>query len=102
MSKTVNVKFRKAHPQYSYFPGDTGKIDAVSAEKLLDEGYIIIVPEKDDVINPLPEDLPVRDILFDNGFDTVDKIREAGSSLTDVKGIGKNTLKLIHDYLEQE
>ena len=99
MAKLVNIKFLKPHPAYAYFTGDTGKINADKAAKLIKDGYIIIAPEKDDINNPLPEDLPARDILFENGFDTVEKVKQAGESILDISGIGKGTLKQLETYL---
>ncbi len=111
MGNMVNVVFRTPHPDYGYFAGQSGKIDAVKAQKLLQEGYIIIAPEKEDsgipptdpleVINPLPPDFPARIILFEAGFDTIDKVLQAGESLTDIKGIGKGTIRQIDNWCKK-
>jgi len=113
MGNMVNVIFRMSHPDYGYFAGQSGIIDAGKAQKLLHEGYIIIAPEKEDagsppadvapleVVNPLPADFPARVILFEAGFDTVAKVVEAGESLTDIKGIGKGFLRQIDAWCKK-
>lgn len=98
----IKVKWVKPHPKYAYFTGDVGSVKADKVKELLDKGYIIPVPsQEDEKKNPLPEDLPARDILFDAGFDTAEKVKEAGESLSDVKGIGRGTLKQLAEYFEK-
>jgi hypothetical protein len=101
----AKVKFLKSHPAYSYFAGDSGEITDEAASKLLSQGFIIIVPEPEKreskkVVNPLPEDLPGRDKLFEVGFDSILKIKEAGDSLLDA-GISNTTFKKIVSYLKK-
>jgi hypothetical protein len=97
----IKVKWLKAHHAYAYSKGNIGTVDAEKAPVLIEGGYIIPVPDKeDDEVNPLPEDLPVRDLLFENGFDTIEKIKEAGDAITDIKGIGKGTLKTLAEWFE--
>jgi hypothetical protein len=104
-NKTIKVKFNKSHPKLAYFEGDVAKIPAQTASKykLLEKGYVINLPVDGDVddINKLPEDIPSRDILFEAGYDTIEKIKKAGESLIDVKGIGKGTLKQIESWFEE-
>jgi hypothetical protein len=101
--KTIKVKFNKAHPKLAYFTGDVAKITAhtVSKYKLLEKGYVINLPDDEGDLNTLPEDLPSRDILFEAGYDTIEKIKKAGESLTDVKGVGKGTLKQLETWFEE-
>lgn len=98
----VNVIFVKAHPKYAYFTGETGEIDSAEASRLMKEGYVMPLADTSPVTggdkNPLPEDLPVRDLLWAEGFDAVEKIVEAGESLQEIKGIGKKTYVDIMDY----
>jgi hypothetical protein len=99
--KVINVKWLKPHWAYSYSAGETGSVFADVAPSLLKGGFILPAPDKDnDKVNPLPEDLPVRDLLFENGFETVEKIKEAGEAITDIKGIGKGTLKQLAEWFE--
>lgn len=95
--KFVNVKFLKPAPGFAYKEGDTGIVLAEKAPELLKFGYIIIIPETERN-NPLPEDLPARDKLFDAGYDTIEKIKEAGDSLTEI-GLSKTIIKKIQTYL---
>jgi hypothetical protein len=102
----VKVKWLKAHPKFAYVAGDVGYVTPEWAEKLLPEGYIIPIPEaeivefKKDPVNPLPDDLPGRDKLFTAGFDSLEKIKEAGDGLLDVVGISNAMLKKIKKYLK--
>lgn len=98
----IKVKFLKSHPEFAYFKGDVGEITEDNAARLLESGHIIILPEGsgEGDENTLPEDLPARDILFAEGFDTAEKVKEAGESITDIKGIGKATYKQIVAYFE--
>ncbi len=103
MSKQdIKVKWVKPHPRYAYFAGDVGTVKVEKVKELLDKGYIIPIPDQEDKKdNPLPEDLPARDILYEAGFDTVEKVKEAGESLADIKGIGKGTLKQLAEYFKK-
>lgn len=122
MSKLVNVIFRESHPKYGYFAGQRGKIYADKALELLQSGHVIIAPDLDDnpdpvpvliasqyvkdpgppvIENPLPTDFPSRLLLFEAGFDTVDKVLQAGEAITDIKGIGKGTLKQIDNWVKK-
>jgi hypothetical protein len=98
--KYVKVKFRKAHPQFAYAEGNVGQVTEDNAALLLESGHVIMLPDDEDLDNLLPEDMPARDILFKAGYESIEKIREAGDSISEVKGIGKNLLKQIKDYLD--
>lgn len=97
----VKVKFRKSHPEFAYNAGDIGSVTEASAAKLVESGHIILLPEDSADENTLPEDMPGRELLFAEGFDTAEKVKEAGESITDIKGIGKATYKLIVEYLQK-
>jgi hypothetical protein len=99
--KYVKVKWVKAHWDYAISAGDVGIVDALRAPQLLEKGFIIPIPDAEDVKdNPLPEDFPARSVLFNAGFDNLDKIREAGDSLLDA-GISNTTLKKVKAYLNK-
>jgi len=104
----IKVKFLKSHPDYGYFAGDTGLISPKAAEKLLQGGYIMLIPEAEiynapipERINPLPEDMPGRERLFDAGFVTIEEIKEAGDSLLDA-GISNTILKRVKTFLKDK
>jgi hypothetical protein len=97
--KFIKVLWLKAHFKYAYNTGDNGYVDAEKAPALMREGFIMPIPETEEVkVNPLPEDLPGRTALFHTGFDTMAKIRAAGDSILDA-GISNTTLKKIKTYL---
>lgn len=99
--KTIKVKFLKSHPEFAYNKGDIAVLTNEHAAALHKSGHVMLLPddEDDEKINPLPEDLPGRDILFRAGFDTVEKIAEAGDSLVDA-GISNTMLKKVKAYLK--
>jgi hypothetical protein len=99
--KFINVIWLKSHPLYAYNKDDKGIIDAEKAPALMASGYILPVPDTESEIvkvNPLPADLPGRTILFDAGFDNIQKIKDAGDSLLDA-GISKTTLSKVKKYV---
>lgn len=96
----IKVRWVKAHWDFAYSEGQIGYVTAKNAEMLLKGGFIIPLPDEDEeVVNPLPKDLPGRDILFNSGFDTIEKIKEAGDSLLDA-GISTTTMKKVKAYLK--
>lgn len=109
----IKVKWLKSHFKFAYAAGDVGYVTPEWAEKLLADGYILPVPDAEKEypvdatgpapkINALPEDLPARDKLFAAGFDTIEKVKEAGDGLLDVVGISNNILKKITKYLKDK
>jgi hypothetical protein len=118
----IKVKWLKPHSSFGYFAGDLGYVTADWAAKLVATGYVMLLPEdglvipavpssppvvpliggqisgsKDD--NPLPEDLPGREKLFEAGYRELEKIKEAGDLLMDA-GISKSMCKSIAKYLK--
>lgn len=72
---------------------------------LYNAGYLIILPdEATDVltnVNPLPAELPGREILFEEGFTSLDKIKEAGESLKLIKGIKQKMYTMIMAFIDE-
>jgi hypothetical protein len=106
----IKVKWLKAHFKFAYSAGDIGYVTPEWAEKLLPGGYILPIPTSESerssigippAENPLPIDLPARDKLFAEGFDTLEKVEKAGDGLLDVMGISNNILKKINKYLKE-
>jgi hypothetical protein len=96
----IPVLWVKAHSKYAYSAGQEGIVKADQVPDLIKGGYLIPVTEtQEKKINPLPDDLPGRDKLFEAGFDDLQKIREAGDSLLDA-GISNTTCKKINTYLK--
>jgi len=106
----IKVKWLKAHCKFAYVAGDVGYVTPEWAEKLLAQGYILLIPDAlteitgpaPGKVNTLPDDLPARDKLFAAGFDSLENIKEAGDSLLDVVGISNNILKKITKYLKDK
>ena len=98
--ETLKIKWRKPHPGYAYFVGDTSELDADQVAELTESGHVILFPgvdEKEE--NPLPEDLPCREMLFENGFLTLDQVKATGEGLKEIKGIGKKSFEEIAAFL---
>lgn len=99
---TQKVKFRKSHPDFAYFANDIACLSSDHVAKLVNEGFVIILPndEEDEEENPLPKNLPARNVLFSAGYKDVKKIRESGDSILDA-GISMPTLKKVKKFLEE-
>ena len=95
------VKIRKPIQGYGYFGGETVNLPDETATKFVNEGNAILVPDTEGEENPLPEDLPARGILFENGFTGVKQIFEAKESLEGIDGIAKKTAEKIIKYCEE-
>jgi hypothetical protein len=97
----VRVKWVKKHWDYAYLTGSIGTVDADKVPALLKDGFLIPLPDEDEekVLNPLPEELPGRDKLFKAGFTSVEDIKKAGESISDV--LNKTEAKNLKGYLEE-
>lgn len=100
----VNVLWRKKHHEYGYFAGDNGVVEAAAAADLYKKGYLIILPDEAAAaltnVNPLPDELPGREILYEEGFTTLEAIREAGESLKLIKGIKQKMYTMIMAFID--
>lgn len=101
----VNVKWRKKHHAYGYFAGDTGVVEAAAAAELYRNGYLIILPDEsaaaEAAYNPLPAELPGREILFEEGYTTLAAIKESGESLKLIKGIKQKMYTMIMAFIDE-
>ncbi len=97
----VTVKIKKPKKGWAYHGGEVAELPAEAAKELIDGGYAIMAPATEGDENPLPEDLPSRDLLFENGLETIEQIIEAKEALTDITGIGGTIAKKIVDYIEE-
>ena len=99
--ETLHIQFLKSHPDYAYFEGDFAELPSDDVADMVKSGHVILFPgEKEKTENPLPEDLPCRDILFENGFETIEAINAAGEGLCEIKEIGKKSCVSILDFLK--
>jgi len=100
MDESLNIKWLKPHPKYAYFEGDTAELQPEEVAELIESGHVILFPGVDKKEeNPLPLDLPSRDLLFESGYLTVDQIRESITGLKEIKGIGKKSFDEITAFL---
>lgn len=96
----MKIKFLRPVCGFAYFENDI--TDALPDERagwLVANGYAILIPDTEGIVNTLPATLPAREILFNNGLETVADVRNAASVLTDFDGITKTTAKKITDWL---
>lgn len=96
------VKINRPLKGYGYFGGETAELPDDIAAKFINSGAAIMVQKteggEDD--NTLPEDLPMRDLLYENGYESVEQILDAKETLTDVKGIGNASASRIIEFCE--
>ena len=97
-NEVIKARFLRPHYKYAYFEDDIGIGKAADLEPLIKGGFITVFPGDDGEgnVNPLPKDLEARELLFENGFYTLDDILKAGETLQDINGIGKATFAKIH------
>ena len=101
--ETLKIQWLKPHPEYAYFRGDNANLDPESVEKLTNSGHVVLFPgvdEKEE--NTLPEDMPLREILWNNGYKSLSQISEAGDLITQLKGIGKKSSELILEFVKNQ
>lgn len=99
--KYINVQFIKAHPDFSYFAGDKGTVAEDRLKELSDGGFVQVFPGEpnNDDENPLPVEMPGRDILHENGY-TLEKLEGITTeTLESIHGIGKATATQILEFL---
>ena len=96
----MKVKIIKPVPGMAYFGGETPDLKPTVCAKWIQSGHMIAVPETEDDKNTLPEDLPGREILFNEGMKTIGDVKKVKETLTDFKGIGAKTAADIIKYIE--
>lgn len=97
------VKIKKPIKGYGYFGGETTEIADETAGKFIEDGLAILIPKtegENDDNNSLPEEMPARDLLFNNGYESIEQILEARNTLVDIKGIGKAAALKIIEFCE--
>jgi hypothetical protein len=103
--KYIDIKFIKKHWQYAYMPGDLGKVKSSEVPELLDQGYVILLPDDDngEMENPLPEDMPLRDELFSKlGVNTAEEVKALleGGKLAE-EGFSKAKIAKLDKYFKK-
>lgn len=96
------VVIRKPIKDYGYFGGETVSLPDEVAIRFVNEGYAIMAQETEgDDENVLPEGVPARAVLFENGFTEVKQILEAKETLVAIEGIGAKTAEKIIKFCEE-
>ena len=83
---------------FAYFIGDTGELRDEVAADLVEKGFVTLYQGEEE--NTLPEGMPCRKVLFDNGFKPVEDVKNAREALEEIKGIGKKMAGTIIEYCE--
>lgn len=85
---------------FAYFENDIAEnLPDEKAGMLVSKGWAVLIPETEGNANKLPEDIPARELLFENGLETLTDVKNALPTITDLKGIGRKTAKDIEKYL---
>lgn len=94
------VKIKSPIKGFGYFGGETANLPDEIATKFINSGAGIMVQETEggEDNNTLPADMPMRELLFENGYESVGQILDAESTLTDVKGIGNASAVRIIEF----
>jgi hypothetical protein len=97
----MKIKFLRPVQGMAYWEDDVADIPDVKASRLVNSGFAIMIPETEGPVNKLPDNLPAREILFDNGLETIQDVQNAIDVLTDFDGIGKATAKKIKTFIDE-
>ncbi len=90
--------FLKPVKGYAYFKGDVGELPDEVATDQVEKGFVTLYQGEEE--NTLPDGMPSRKILFENGFRTVSDVRNAKEALEEIKGIGKKMAVTIIEYCD--
>jgi len=96
----MKVKFRQSVPTMAYFVNDVAELDSEVCAPWIESGHMLIIPETEGDSNNLPDDLPSRTILFNEGFTTIEDIVKIRESLETIKGITKASAAKIKKYID--
>ena len=100
--ENLKIQFLKSHPEFAYFVGDNAELPADKVSELVQSGHVILYPgETEKEENPLPVDLPCRDVLYEYGFSTIEEIAEAGENITVLSRINKKQAEKIKQFLSK-
>lgn len=101
----IRIKIKKPRKGWSYHGGELVDLPSDIAKEFVDGDFAIQVPDTEGKDNELPVDLPMRDLLFQEGYESVDSILESQNTLTDIAGVGDKLSAQIVAFcesLEQE
>lgn len=93
----MKVRFLKPKPGMGYFKGSTADLPDDKAIALIEEKYCVRLDEfQKQIISDLPDDLPCRDILINEGLETKEKVLKSSHALNSIKGISdKKAIEIV-------
>lgn len=98
------VKIKQPVKGYGYFGGETVGLSDEIASEFINAGAAILVPptegDEGENDNTLPPDMPMRELLYKNGYESVGQILGAKDTLMDIKGIGNASAGKIIEFCE--
>jgi hypothetical protein len=98
----MRIKFIKSPTGigYGYHEGEEANFPNNQARVFIEDGYAEEVRPKDE----MPMDIPGRAVLIDNGFRSLQEVREVASVelLTAYQGIGRATAQRIVRYIQEK
>lgn len=99
----MKIKFLRPVQGLAYFENDVAELPDSRAARLVNAGWAIMIPETKgtEQVNHLPEGIPARELLFDNGLETIEDVKNAIDVLTDFDGIGKRTAEKIKLFVNE-
>lgn len=95
----MKIKFLKPVAGFAYFEGDVAELADNLAAGIVAKGAAVIIPETEGPVSNLPLMIPARAILVREGFETIEDIRAAVDTLSQIKGLNKKTVKEITDFI---
>ena len=100
--ENLKIQFLKSHPEFAYFVGDNAELPADKVSELVQSGHVILYPgETEKEENPLPVDLPCRDILFEGGYFAIEEIAASGDLFAKLQGISKKQAEKIKQFVSK-
>jgi hypothetical protein len=84
---------------YGFMEGTEVDVTESFGHEIIELGYAVMVHSKP---TSLPENLPGRKILIENGFVSVGEIQQlTADELTTIKGIGKKLAEAIFKFINE-
>jgi hypothetical protein len=95
----MKIKFLKPVQGFAYFENEiAADLSDDAAATLILQGFAIIIPDTEGNENNLPEDLPAREILFNEGLETIEDVLNALPTIGDISGVSKKDAKKLLTY----
>lgn len=95
------VKLIEPIQGYGYFGSEVVEIADNIAIEWIQKRVAIMVQPTEGENNDLPEGIPSKKLLSDNGFTSVEQILSAEKSLIDIDGIGSKSAQAIIKFCNE-